>query len=164
MHVALDSPDSTTLENVGRIFLEGEGAAESARRGHGKNHDDRHEYVVRAARRLARNAIRLTLEDVATAEAAAALRGHTILVAERDLPAARPDEFYTFRAIGCEVVTITGRCLGIVAEIFATGANDVMVVRDDTSEVLIPIIADVVKTLDFAARRITIEELPGLLG
>jgi 16S rRNA processing protein RimM len=164
MHVTLDCSDSTTLENVGRILLEDEGAAESARRGQGKDHDGRREYVVRSARRLARNAIRLTLEEVATAEAAAALRGHTILVAERDLPAARPDEFYSFRAIGCEVVTNTGRCLGTVAEIFATGANDVMVVRDDASEVLVPIIADVVKNLDFAARRITIEELPGLLG
>jgi 16S rRNA processing protein RimM len=150
MHVTLDCSDSTTLENVGRILLEDD--------------DGRRKYVVRAARRLARNAIRLTLEEVATAEAAAALRGHTILVAECDLPAARPDEFYSFRAIGCEVVTITGRCLGTVAEIFVTGANDVMVVRDAASEVLIPIIADVVKNLDFAARRITIEELPGLLG
>jgi ribosomal 30S subunit maturation factor RimM len=38
-----------------------------------------------------------------------------------------------------------------------------MIVREGTTEVLIPIIADVVKNLDFTARQITIEAIPGLL-
>jgi 16S rRNA processing protein RimM len=146
----LDALDSTTLENVSRITLEN------------KNYVCR-EYMVRAATRLGSKAIRLVLEDVATVEAAAVLRGGTILVAEADLPSTEPHQFYTFRAIGCEVVTSEGRRLGTVDGIFATAANDVMVVRDGSAEVLIPVIADVVKNLDFTARRITIDELPGLL-
>jgi 16S rRNA processing protein RimM len=105
----------------------------------------------------------MELEGVTTCEAAEALRGSTVFVAEEELPPAGVDEFYNFRAIGCDVITTEGRRLGTVAEIFETGANDVLVVRDGATEVLIPVIADVVKNLDFADRRILIEAVPGLL-
>lgn len=145
----LDSPDSTAFEKVDQIFLEGDGG--------------RSVHAVRGTRRLSARTVRLVLDGVATIDAAEALRDRTILVVACDLPPPKPGEFYSFRAIGCEVVTTAGRRLGTVAEIFGTGANDVMVVRDEKTEKLIPIIADVVKDLDFAGRTITIEELPGLL-
>ena len=149
LRVTLDHADSATLEVVDRVFLE-----------YGGTH---HEYAVRTAARAGRNAMRVELAGVATCDAAEALRGATLFVAEEELPPTREDEFYDFRAIGCEVITTEGRRLGTVVEIFATGANDVLVVRDGAAEVLIPIIADVVKSLDFAARRIAIDALPGLL-
>lgn len=149
VRVALDHPGSDTLEVVARVFLERDGMPR--------------EYRVRAAVRAGRAAIRVELEGVTTCTAAEALRDATVLVAEEELPAPRADEFYDFRAIGCEVITMDGRRLGVVAEIFPTGANDVLVVRDGAREVLIPVIADVVKRLDFAARRIAIDPIPGLL-
>ena len=50
-----------------------------------------------------------------------------------------------------------------VAETFATGLNDVWVVRGTGREYLIPVIADVVREIDRDARRIVIEPMPGLL-
>jgi ribosomal 30S subunit maturation factor RimM len=38
-----------------------------------------------------------------------------------------------------------------------------LIVREGSTEVLIPVIADVIRHLDFAARQITIEAIPGLL-
>lgn len=149
LRVKLDNADSATLQSVARVLLDCHGA--------------QREYRVRTATRAGRNAMRVELEEVATCEAAEALRGATVFVAEAALPPPGEGEFYDFRAIGCEVVTIDGRRLGTVVEIFATGANDVLVVRDGAAEVLIPVIADVVKSLDFAARRIAIDALPGLL-
>ncbi len=149
VRVTLDNADSSTLEAVERVLLD-----------HGGT---RREYGVRTAARAGRNVMRVELEGVATCEAAEALRGAIIFVAETALPPAGEDEFYDFHALGCEVVTVEGRRLGVVVEIFATGANDVLVVRDGAAEVLIPVIADVVKSLDFAARRITIDAIPGLL-
>jgi 16S rRNA processing protein RimM len=146
---SLDQPDSATLETARRVVLE--------------DGDSRCEYIIQNARPIGGRSVRLKLEGVETCAAAQALRGRTILVAERDLAPAKANEFYDFRAIGCEVTTTDGRRLGTVAEIFATGANDVMIVREGTTEVLIPIIADVVKNLDFTARQITIEAIPGLL-
>jgi len=57
-----------------------------------------------------------------------------------------------------------GRTLGRIEDVFSTGANDVWVVRGDSSdEVLVPVIEDVVKSIDFEARVATIEAIPGLL-
>jgi 16S rRNA processing protein RimM len=149
LRVALDHADSATLQSVSRVFLDCD--------------DGSGEYVVRTAARLGGNAARVELEGVMTLAAAEALRGATVFVSENELPPAGAGEFYNFRAIGCEVLTTEGRRLGTVVEIFETGANDVLVVRDGTTEVLIPIIADVIKSLDFADRRIVIDALPGLL-
>jgi len=146
---SLDQPESTTLKAARQIVLE---------------HDDGWRvYTIRTVQKLGHRGVRLTLDGVETCEAAEGLRGRAVLVAERDLPTPQTNEFYDFRAIGCAVVTTDGRRLGTVAEIFATGANDVMIVREGAREVLIPVIADVVKQLDFTARQITIEALPGLL-
>ena len=80
-----------------------------------------------------------------------------------ELPAAGPKEFYYHEAIGCEVVTLAGERVGLIEEIFATGANDVWVVRDGVREVLVPVIGDVVKAMDLEHRKMTIEAVPGLL-
>ncbi|MGH7837235.1 MAG: ribosome maturation factor RimM, partial [Candidatus Binataceae bacterium] len=98
----LDHPESSTLETVRRVVLE-DGAG-------------RREYAIRRARRLGRRGVKLELEGVESPEGAEELRGRAILVAERDLPAVGPNEFYDFRAIGCEVVTTQGRRLGTVRE------------------------------------------------
>jgi 16S rRNA processing protein RimM len=149
LRVTLDHANSVTLQTVGRVFLECDGGTRA--------------YALRTAARIGRNAIRLELEGVTTCEAAEALRGVTVFVSQEELPAAGVDEFYNFRAIGCDVITTEGHRLGTVAEIFETGANDVLVVRDGATEVLIPVIADVVKSLDFVDRQILIDVLPGLL-
>ena len=44
-----------------------------------------------------------------------------------------------------------------------TGSNDVLVVRDGTREHLIPVIADVIRTIDFDAGRVVITPIAGLL-
>ena len=68
-----------------------------------------------------------------------------------------------FIRVGFRVETVDGRALGEVAETFATGLNDVWVVRGTGREYLIPVIADVVRGIDRDARRILIDPLPGLL-
>jgi 16S rRNA processing protein RimM len=106
---------------------------------------------------------RITLEGVADVNAAEALKGAVVMLAAEDVPAAKPGEFYYYEAIGCEVFLTDGSRLGTIEEIFSTGAHDIWVVRDSEREVLVPVIEDVVKAMDFAARRVTIEPIPGLL-
>ena len=92
-----------------------------------------------------------------------ALRGAIVMVAAAALPPAAPSEFYYFQALGCEIVTTTGLPVGTIEEVFSNGANEVWVVRDRSSEHLVPVIEDIVKSIDLAARRIIIEAVPGLL-
>jgi 16S rRNA processing protein RimM len=105
----------------------------------------------------------LTLDDVGDRDAAEALRGARILVREADLPPVDEDEFYHYELLGFAVVTVDGRTLGTIADTMATGLNDVWIVRDGEREHLIPVIADVVRTIDRDARRVVIDPLPGLL-
>ena len=59
---------------------------------------------------------------------------------------------------------LEGHDIGVVSEIMTTGANDVWIVkRPGQSDALIPMIDDVVKTVDVANKRITIDALEGLL-
>jgi len=149
LRINLDNLGSESLQVVRRVWLEIDGM--------------RHSYQIHSATPVGRGTMRVQLDSITTIESAEALQGATVLVAQADLPVLRDGEFYDFRAIGCEVVTVTGRRLGVVAEIFPTGANDVFVVRDGASEVLVPDIADIVKSLDFDAHRIVVDEVPGLL-
>ena len=144
-----DNPDSDTLEQVARVFLESAGQAR--------------EFRLTAMTRLNATTRRITLEGVADVNAAEALKGAVVMLAPEDVPAAKPGEFYYYEAIGCEVFLTDGSRIGTIEEIFSTGAHDIWVVRDSEREVLVPVIEDVVKAMDFAARRVTIEPIPGLL-
>jgi len=110
-----------------------------------------------------RTRLLVTLRDVADRSAAEALVGARILVRAEDLPPAAPDEFYYHEVEGFEVETTDATPLGTVHETFSTGLNDVLVVRNAEREYLIPIIADVIRTIDRTTRRIVIEPMPGLL-
>lgn len=144
-----DNPDSDTLEQVARVFLESAGQAR--------------EFRLTAMTRLNATTRRITLAGVADVNAAEALKGAIVMLAAEDVPAAKPGEFYYYEAIGCEVFLTDGSRLGTIEEIFSTGAHDIWVVRDGEREVLVPVIEDVVKAMDFAARRVTIKPIPGLL-
>jgi len=112
-----------------------------------------------------RGLLLLAVTGITDRTAAEACRGATLLVARTDLPALAADEFYHHEVVGFAVGTVEGDVLGVVESTLATGLNDVWVVRAPNGrEHLIPVIADVVRTIDRAARRIVIDPLPGLLA
>lgn len=144
-----DNPDSDTLEQVARVFLESAG--------------ETREFRLTGMTRLNATTRRITLEGVADADAAESLKGAVVMLATEDVPPAKPGEFYYYQAIGCEVFLADGSRIGAIEEIFSNGAHDIWVVRDSAREVLVPVIEHIVKAMDFAARRVTIEPIPGLL-
>ena len=72
-------------------------------------------------------------------------------------------EYFWFELIGLEVFLDTGRYLGVVKDILTTGSNDIYVVRDDESEILIPAINEVVDKIDLVNKKMIICEIEGLL-
>ncbi len=105
----------------------------------------------------------IRFDDCDSMTSAEAWVGAEVCVAASDLPESGPDELYHYELIGMDVVTVDGTELGRVVEILETGANDVCTVRGRGREYLIPLIAEVVKTIDKEARRLVIDPLPGLL-
>jgi len=81
--------------------------------------------------------LRVRLQDVDSREAAFALVGSEILILRDALPEISGQGYYWADLEGMRVVTTEGTDLGTVAHLFATGANDVLVVRGER-ERLIP--------------------------
>ena len=90
-------------------------------------------------------------------DAAAKLVGATIQVPRSALPKPKRGEYYWADLEGLDVVTVQGVDLGKVSHLFATGANDVLVVKGER-ERLIPFVSgQFVKEVDLKAGRITVE-------
>ncbi|MCX7781321.1 MAG: ribosome maturation factor RimM [Negativicutes bacterium] len=88
------------------------------------------------------------------------LRNRLIKVPREDLVKLPEGHYFHFDIIGLEVYTTAGEFLGKVTDILVTGSNDVYVAeKDGAKPVLIPALKKVVKTIDLAAGRMTVELL-----
>ena len=98
------------------------------------------------------------LPGVDDRDGAAALVGQDIYVARELLPPPGKDEYYWVDLEGLEVVTTAGVALGRVSHVFATGANDVVVVRDGERERLVPFVQGVyVRSVDLSGGRMVVD-------
>jgi 16S rRNA processing protein RimM len=70
--------------------------------------------------------------------------------------------WWDHQLVGCEVVTDAGLSLGTLREVIHTAANDVWTAVVADHEVLIPVVRDVVVSVDVEAKRIVVREVPGL--
>lgn len=109
------------------------------------------------------NVVLLRVTGITSIEAAEPLVGLLLAIPETDLPAAAPGEVYVYQLEGLAVFTDAGERLGTIERSFSNGANEVLVVHDGPREILIPMIADVVTTIDLAGQRVVIHPIPGLL-
>ena len=99
-----------------------------------------------------------TFPDVADRTAAEALQGLEIHVPRDALLPTRPGEFYWADLEGLRVVTVDGVALGTVSHLFSTGANDVLVARDDERERMIPFVQpQYVTAIDLDAGVVTVD-------
>lgn len=91
-------------------------------------------------------------------EKAHGLIGQEIAISKDQLAQLPEDEFYWHQLVGLVVVDQGGVTLGRVDSLFETGANDVMVVKHDDGEHLVPFVMDdVVKNIDLANQQIQVE-------
>jgi 16S rRNA processing protein RimM len=115
------------------------------------------------ASRPHRDRMLVRFREVGDRTAAEALRGSLLLVPRSSSPALPEGSWWDHDVEGCEVATDAGRSLGVVAEVIHTRANDIWSVLDRSgSETLIPVLKDVVVSVDTPGKRIVVREILGL--
>ncbi|MQR00141.1 ribosome maturation factor RimM [Glaciimonas soli] len=111
------------------------------------------------------------LVGVAGREAAEALKGSVVHVRRSHFPALEDGEFYWLDLIGLAVENLQGEQLGIVTDMMDNGAHpilritvpviaaaaDMAVQAKAPAELLIPFVDQFVKTVDQAAKKITVD-------
>jgi 16S rRNA processing protein RimM len=109
-----------------------------------------------------RGRLLVKFREVADRDAAEALRSRVLVVPESASPELPEGSWWDHQLVGCHVITESGRSLGEVREVIHTPANDVWSAVVGETETLVPALREVVVSVDVAARRIVVRDIPGL--
>jgi 16S rRNA processing protein RimM len=156
-----DLPDPVTIGTVvgthgvrGTVRVKPAGTGEHLREGVSP--------VLAGTRRAIKN-VRLTpkgflldLKGIDDRRAAAALGGEDLLLDRAELD--RPEEggFYVGDLVGLAAIDEAGTRIGEVAETFETAAHEVLVVRSEGGDLLVPFTLEHVPGVDLGSGRITV--------
>ena len=82
--------------------------------------------------------------------------GLDLLVLKKDLPQTESNEYYWYELIGSNVVNSDGVELGEIVEIFTSGENEVLVIKNksDNKEIFIPFLKDII--INFRDKKLTV--------
>ena len=98
----------------------------------------------------------LDLKGVDDRRAAAALGGEDLLLDRAELDSPEEGEFYVGDLVGLMALDEAGERLGEVAETFETAAHEVLVVRAEGGDILVPFTMEHVPDVDPGSGRITV--------
>jgi len=107
----------------------------------------------------------LRFAEVGDRNAAEAARGLLLTVpVDPDESPEDPEEFYDHQLVGLDVVTTAGGSVGTVSDVLHSGAQDLLVVRrEGRDDALVPFVEAIVPEVDLVARRVVVDDRPGLL-
>lgn len=97
------------------------------------------------------------------ADRAEELRGASVVIDREDLVELDDDEYFVFDLEGCAVVTTDGQPLGVVAKVEDYGAAPLLVVRDQSREILIPLTREICPDVNTKNKQIVVNPPDGLL-
>ena len=89
---------------------------------------------------------------IGTRDEAQLLRGRRLAATREDFPKPADNEYYWTDLIGTRVETNQGDVLGVVRELVDNGASSILVVRDDSTEHLIPMQKEFLELIEIPER------------
>jgi 16S rRNA processing protein RimM len=111
-----------------------------------------------------RGALLVQFAGVVDRDAAAQLCGLFLTAEATALPELDdPEEFYDHQLEGLAAVASDGAALGTVREVIHAPASDLLVLKTERGEALVPFVRAIVLEVDLAARRVVLEAPAGLL-
>jgi 16S rRNA processing protein RimM len=116
-----------------------------------------------AAVRPHKDRLLVRFEGIGDRTQAEALQTSLLVVPVSASPELPEGSWWDHQIEGCILDTDMGRTLGTVREVIHTAANDVWAAVDKAgTETLIPVLKDVVLSVDVERKRIVVHEIPGL--
>ena len=109
-----------------------------------------------------KNNFLVEMEGVEDIEKARAFVGCHMLISLNKLKKLPEDEYYWRDITGLKVITENGHVLGSITSVFPTGSNDVYVCSGGEREILLPGIAEVIRTIDIERGVMVVRLLDGL--
>jgi len=105
----------------------------------------------------------LGFEEIQDRTAAESYRNLRLYAEREEVPEPAEDEYYIDDLIGCDVVNTAGEILGSVSDVLTPGAHDVLVIRQDATEWMLPLVSEWVLSVDLDLRRIQVHQIEDVL-
>jgi 16S rRNA processing protein RimM len=121
-----------------------------------KHRDEEMFYKVREGRPQGKGLV-ASLEGIEDRDIARLLVGADIYIERDQLPSLPEGEYYWTDLLGLQVINRQGQSLGEVVEILETGANDVLVVKGESRELIPWVWGTYLLDVDLEAGRITVD-------
>ena len=97
------------------------------------------------------------LQGIVDRTAAEKCKGLLVAIPRAELPEQEEGEYYWSDLIGLSVQNLAGESFGTVDSLLETGANDVLVVKGEGGETLMPFIASVIQQVDLKNKKILVD-------
>ncbi|NQU66823.1 MAG: 16S rRNA processing protein RimM [Candidatus Marinimicrobia bacterium] len=147
--IVLFNSSSRTLESNMTVRLENEGG-------------DKRDVRISNVRYTPKFAI-VQFEEYDTVEEVETLRGYMLSVERSMFPSLSDDDYYLTDLIGFSVHDVNGENYGSVKKVMNYPANDVLIMDYENREILIPIVDEFIKLIDFEKQIVTVNLIEGLL-
>lgn len=122
------------------------------------------ELELAADARAIKNQFLIKLRGIDNIDDAKRWVGATLSVDESALAPLNSGQYYHYQVIGFEVFHREGGRIGIITSVLSTAGNDILVVKEAETEILIPAVKEIVDRVDFDSRRVIVNPPEGLLN
>ena len=125
--------------------------------------DKRKLLTIKNIKRLNEKKLIVDFEEIGNIDQAKELNGFQMKIRRDLLPEKNEDEFYIRDLLGVEVFSDNEK-IGEVTDVMHTAAHNILIIEDIVSkkEVMIPLVDEFVKKIDFKNNRIEVELIEGM--
>lgn len=119
--------------------------------------------IMKSVKRLNDRKLLVNFEGINNVEEAKELNGFQVKIRRDLLPEKNEDEFYIKDLLGVNVFENNEK-IGEILDIMETAAHDILVIEDikNGKEILIPLIDEFVKKIDFENNKIEVQLIEGM--
>jgi 16S rRNA processing protein RimM len=116
-----------------------------------------HGNLTVASARVHNGILLLSFEGVEDRNAIETLRNELLYAdVDIDAPGVDEDDYHVLQLVGCKAFLVDGDEFGEVTEVLNLPGQDVLVIKSDSAETLIPFVRQLVPIVDIKARRMTV--------